>query len=85
MFRDGPAKYKWSKKDKIWCLDFIKDIKWMRDGVPLVLKTGGDFIFLIEIQVWLIQSFHGFDSEKSRFWASQFTDLGDRKISNFNH
>ena len=47
----------------------------MRDDVPLVLKTGGDFIFLIEIQVWLIQSFHGFDSEKSRFWASQFTDL----------
>jgi len=60
-------------------------LKWMRDDVPLVLKTGGDFIFLIEIQVWLIQSFHGFDSEKSRFWASQFTDLGDRKISNFNH
>ena len=50
-----------------------------------LLNTGGDFIFLIEIQVWLIQSFHGFDSEKSRFWASQFTDLDDRKISNFNH
>ena len=61
----------------------------LRDVVPLLssipVVTLYFILFLIEIQVWLIQSFHGFDSEKSRFWASQFTDLGDRKISNFNH